>query len=165
MCIRDRFWDRGERYPNDVVFDVFKNFEHYTSTSGRSLFLEELAPGTTHRFHVVAKSSSSTSSFPAMTIVQSTGYSPSSLGSPTDLDGIVVSGDGLLLRWQKPTNAQVDHYEVWRGGELVEITNQTLFLDEDIAVGSSYSYQVYAVAANGSRSAPSNVWSIRVQNN
>ena len=159
------FWDRTAGHPPDVVFDVYKNFEYHASTSGRSFFLEGTVPGSTNRYHVVAKAPSFTSSFPAMTLVQNLGNIPTnqeSLEAPTELEGVEISEQGILLRWQGSTSVNAAHYELWRGDSLIKLTDQTLFLDEDISRGSSYSYQVFVVSESGLRSASSNIWSTHI---
>ncbi|PRX68736.1 chitin-binding protein [Cohnella sp. SGD-V74] len=85
------------------------------------------------------------------------GESPIEL--PTAPKSVMCTGQtsgSLTLGWQASSaSAGIKEYEVSRDGKVVGTTKQTLYTDNGLGAGTSYSYTIVAVDLAGNRSAAS----------
>lgn len=69
-----------------------------------------------------------------------------------EVAAILTSDNQVQLSWDTVTDA--DHYEVYRGGTLIATVSNPGYLDNTVATGQNYAYQIVAVDAAGNQSQP-----------
>ncbi|MBN2474517.1 MAG: lamin tail domain-containing protein [Pirellulales bacterium] len=75
---------------------------------------------------------------------------------PDDVDArVTVNPDTITLMWDASTDGEthVDHYVVYRNGDVLAATADTFYDDGDVLPATTYSYQVSAVNRDGYESA------------
>lgn len=78
---------------------------------------------------------------------------PTRVGTPVGLS-FERTSTSVTITWDPPRDGSgVDHYEIWRGGELIGTrpAGRRSFTDEGLAPGSSYLYGVKAIGYNGTQ--------------
>jgi|GEM_PF-894323 len=84
--------------------------------------------------------------------------------SPVSLRADGVTENSVSLRWDAPGTASDGDaaflYQVYRDGQIINTTANTVFTDVDLLENTSYSYSVYSVDDAGNRSASATTRSI-----
>lgn len=126
-----------------------------------------LAPGSNHRFQVVAVYADARRSAPSAALAVTTApdtfdyagyYDPDIPSAPTGLHLARYSDTAVELFWEASRDAgAVTGYEVYRDGLLIGIAPGLSYFDDTLVPGESHSYLVIALDDDSNRSAPSNV--------
>lgn len=132
-----------------------------------------LAPGASGSTQLILSSSSSNTdgSYPFSSSVSASNHNTVSSNGSVMLDGTAPSAPSNLkgtfkrkansLTWTASTDnlSGLAFYRVLRNNVVIGTTSSTSFTDRSLAVGSSYTYQVYALDKVGNVSAASNEFS------
>lgn len=81
---------------------------------------------------------------------------------PRNLTGLVYSSSTVELFWERASSAvAVQGYEVFRDGVLLTSTQGISHVDRNLMPNTAYQYQVQALFADGTRSQPTQVYTLK----
>ncbi len=123
-----------------------------------SIVEQDLEPGTSYVYGITAIDNAGQRSDTATVELVTRGDTDAAPGpdAPSDLDSQVYSRTAAELFWARPSTFGLS-YEVSRDGASVRTTDGTSFFDDSLEGGTTYTFDVVAIDAEGRRSNPSTV--------
>ncbi len=148
-------------FPVTVVgYDVYRNGELLTFTENGSSYIDStVEPGVDYQYSILAVDGQDRRSEPSAEVsintenrngaASSSYVVPARPGEPSNLTSIAY-GDGLVeLSWARPTSGGVSGYEIRRNGSHYSYTRGVSFVDDGVAAGNCYHYEIVAVNDDG----------------
>ena len=161
------FWSAPTDGTLAYSYRLFRDDELVYAGNGKSHFEDSLDSGRSYRYSVSSISSAGEQSDsleftlttgnhngagPAQEITD-TGPVSDDIATPNNFTGQFYSATVAELFWD-PVPGDGIYYELYRDGELLASLDGKSYFEGALQAGSSYQYQVRAVAASGSSSAP-----------
>ena len=150
------FWDRAAE--GFTRYDVFRNGTLLSAGQfGISFFDRSINPDEVFEYAVVAIDAQGNRSEPSTVSINGNGspMPPANLLPPANLSISVYSNTAAELFWDRQGPGQ--RFVVLRDGVELGNTDGTSFFDDGLPGQGSYLYEVFAVDADGARSAPATV--------
>ncbi len=155
----DLQWKRGAGSGGLLTYDIYRDGEYLDTTSFlhySDFTTEEL---TTYEYSVVALSALNISSQPSPPAsVVTPAYDPLPPSAPVALSAAAPTPGRVELSWEAASdNVAVVGYEVEESGQFVKAVPGLSASVSPLTPGTSYSFEVFAVDAQGNRSVPAQV--------
>ncbi len=160
MNIVDLVWEESNDVYGVTAYDLIQDGNFVQTTSNTFITINNLNPGTTYTFNVLAKDAagniSQSSNFEMVTTDAAT-VLPDEATNPFPADEAIDIGIDAVLNWQIGNNT--DGFQIFFGTEsnppLVGTQSNNVFQPE-LNPSTSYFWKVVAVNANGETSSP--IW-------
>ncbi len=139
-----------------VGYRVFRDGATVGQTSGLSMTLQHLTPGTGYTITVVAVDSLGATSAPSAPLEFETA-TPAPPSAPSGLLASEVGDESAVVQWGASTavNGEVVGYRVFRDGTSLGQTSGLAMTLEHLTPGTGYTITVVAVDSQGATSGPS----------
>ncbi|MGQ7846580.1 CotH kinase family protein [Granulosicoccus sp. 3-233] len=149
-------WDRPSTF--GLSHEISRNGSVVSRTSGISHYDNQLSPGTSYTYRVVAIDRSGKRSDAASVSLTTRGgtTTPISVAVPTGLKASVYSSTSAEIMWDRPATFGLS-YEISRNGEQLSTTNGISHYDDNLQPDTTYNYDVVAIDRNGNRSLAASV--------
>lgn len=154
----DLSWQASSDNVGVTSYDVLRNGTVIGSVTDTNYVDAAVPQGQNYTYtiqaHDAAGNTSGTATMVTLTVPDTT--APSAPGKPSVK--LNSTQTAVVVSWSAATdNVGVKYYAIWRNGVYVTRVNGTTlsFTDTDVAQGSSYTYQIYALDAANNRSAAS----------
>ncbi|MDQ2085630.1 PKD domain-containing protein [Herbivorax sp. ANBcel31] len=143
-------------------YKIYRDGNKAGETSETTFTDNELIPDTTYTYTVAAYDEAGNFSLESEVIDITTLIDEESPTVPTNLRISSKSGTSITLAWSESTdNVGVAGYEIYRDGEKVGISTDTIYIDENLEIDQTYNYHVKAFDEAGNVSQKSNTTSDR----
>jgi chitodextrinase len=138
-------------------YDIYRNGTKIGSNNAPTYTDTGLTASTEYTYTIQARDWSdnlSDPSLPALATTMDLDVTPPSV--PTNVTATTVSSESIQVSWTASTDDRgVARYQISRGGEIIDSTTGTSYVDVGLTPVTSYSYTVKAVDAEGNLSADS----------
>jgi len=148
------FWDRASHSSGVVTYEVTRDGEVVYMADATSYYDGDIGSNVLYEYKVTAIAGDGSRSVPIVISV----YLPENDGGylaeiegeaiTINLSAIVYSSSAAELFWDTVYDAtgNAAYYQVWRDGELVQVSDGLSFFDSSLVEGQSYLYEVEALS-------------------
>jgi len=144
------------------TYNLYRDGQKINSTAGLEFTDTSVSPSTTYNYSLSAVDSSGNESTQSTAVTVSTLAPEPVLDTtpPTTPANLTAVGDAtdnsVTLNWSQSTdNVLVSSYNVYRDGQKISSTPDTIYTDPNLSLSTSYTYTVSAVDSSGNESAQS----------
>lgn len=137
-------WNAATDNVGVTAYAIRRNGVEVATLSTTSWTDRNVSAGTTYTYDVIARDAKGNESVAASVTASTTG------NAPRNARTTAVTSSLIALRWDAADNATA--YKVYRNGSFTKQVAVPGYTDQNLRAGTSYTYQISALAANGTES-------------
>lgn len=138
-------------------YNVYRNSQKIAETTSNSYTSTGLTPDTTYTYQVSAVDTSDNEGSLSYSVSATTDEldieAPSQV---TGLSAVAISEYAISLSWNANSEADLDHYSIYRNGQKIAETASTSYTSSGLTPDTTYTYQVSAVDTSDNEGTLSN---------